>query len=59
MEEIKIIEGFKEDFESGVNTALEEGWYVCLETHRMSELCGKPYYSCVFARSKIKGGNKK
>lgn len=54
-EEIKIVEGFKEEFEKSVCEALDDGWSVCLETHKMGELVGRTYYSCVFARVKKEG----
>lgn len=50
MEEIRIIEGSKEDFEKQVNEIQKEGWECILDTHRLVEMLGKPYYSCVFVK---------
>lgn len=50
MEEVKIVEGFREDFEKQINELQKKGWDVILDTHRLVEMLGKPYYSCVFVK---------
>ena len=50
MEKIKIIEGDAMEFESQVDKIMKQGYKVIIETHRMIEYVGKPYYSCLFVK---------
>lgn len=49
-EKIIIVEGFKEDFENQINKLLLDGWDPVVETHRLIEVIGKTYYSCLFIK---------